>query len=152
MTQETIQRPAETPGEPRIVDPAADPADPGKLQSYLDFEVHVAAGQVWLGMPGHADCRAMYPEHARALANAMEQTAEGGADRTVFLDQNVSFQLHCEGPDLVMIFEDCPVGHHLHNAIETAADAARLARRVREAADRAEHARRMARMGRTAWI
>lgn len=149
MTQDALQALAEKPGDVRIIDRPVDLAD-RKLRSHLDFEVHVAAGQVWLAMPGHADCRAMYPDHARVLANAMEHIAAGGADRTIFLDQDVSLQLHREGPDLVTIFEDCPIGNHIRNALETAADAARLARRVREAADRAELANRRSRFGRAA--
>lgn len=121
-----------------FVEPDIDKAAAPPLQTYLDFEVYVAAGQVWLAMPGHADCRAMYPDHARALAAAMEQIAGGAADRTIFLAQDISLLIHAEGTDLVLIREENRAGHKSRNCLETCADAARLARRVRDAADRAE--------------
>ena len=140
MTQEITVAPA---AESLTAMPVGFAADGDKtadqaLKSYLDFEVHVAAGQVWLAMPGHADCRAMYPNHARALARAIEQIAAGGGERTFVIAMDASLLILRQGPDLVMIREDVASRPNVRNALETPADAYRLARRVREAADRAE--------------
>jgi hypothetical protein len=139
MTQEnTVALAAESHAVPPVdLTAGSEPAASQTLQSYLDFEVQVAAGQVWLAMPGHADCRAMYPNHARALANAIEQIAAGGGERTVVLAHDVSLLILRQGPDLVLIREDLASRPNVRNALETPADAYRLARRVREAADRA---------------
>lgn len=140
MTHETAVAPAAESHPTMPVDLATDGDKTANnaLKSYLDFEVHVAAGQVWLAMPGHADCRAMYPNHARALARAIEQIAAGGGERTVVLAMDASLLILRQGPDLVMIREDLASRPNVRNALETPADAYRLARRIREAADRAE--------------
>ena len=138
MNPDMTTEPAVEPAIPLSVERIADRAIDEPLQSYLDFEVHVAAGQAWLAMPGHADCRAMYPNHARALATAIEQIAAGGGDRRVYLSQDLSLLIHREGTDLVLIREDTAARPDLRHAFETATDAARLARRIREAADLAE--------------
>jgi len=133
--------------------PAIEPASPlsqdsefsEPIKSYLDFEVHVAAGQAWLAMPGQADCRAMYPDHARALAAVMEKVASRGGERRVHLAQDVSLVINRHGTDLVLIREDTTVRPDIRHALETSTDATRLARRIRDAADRAERAALLAR-------
>lgn len=133
--------------------PAIEPALPlsheggfsEPIQSYLDFEVHVAAGQAWLAMPGQADCRAMYPDHARTLAAVMEKVAAGGGERRVHLAQDVSLVINRQGTDLVLIREDTTIRPDIRHALETSTDATRLARRIRDAADRAERAASLAR-------
>jgi hypothetical protein len=119
-------------------------AAPGQqLQSHLDFEVHVAAGQAWLAMPGHSACRAMYPDYARALATAIEEIAADGGGRRIYVAQDVSLLIARQEGDLVLIREEISARPEPRNAVETLADAYRLAKRIREAADRAE---------RTAWF
>ena len=76
------------------------------IRSYYDFEVHVAAGQAWLAMPGHSACRAMYPEYARALATAIEDIAANGGGRRIFVSQDVSLVIVREEQDLVSIREE----------------------------------------------
>lgn len=138
-----------TPQTTPAIEPAlslsqdSGPSEP--IQSYLDFEVHVAAGQAWLAMPGQADCRAMYPDHARALAAVMETVAAGGGERRVHLAQDVSLVINRQGTDLVLIREDTTIRPDIRHALETSTDANRLARRIRDAADRAERAASLAR-------
>ena len=139
MTPELTIEPAPEPAVPLSTDhPVNEP-----LQSYLDFEVHIAAGQAWLAMPGHADCRAMYPDRARALAAVIEQVAANGGEQRVHLALDVSLVIIRQGSDLVLIREDMTDRPDVHHAFETATDASRLARRIRDAADRAE---------RTSWL
>lgn len=118
--------------------------DPRPLRSYLDFEVHIAAGQVWLALPGHNECRAMYPDRAKELAAAIEEIAKAGGERTVHLAQDVSLLILREGDDLVFIREDCAPRQNVSNALETAGEATRLARRIRDAAERAGRGVRLA--------
>ena len=131
------------------IEPAFQPSPNSQtselIQSYLDFEIHVAAGQAWLAMPGHTACRAMYPDHARALAAVMEEVAAGGGERRVHLAQDVSLLINRPGSDLVLIREDMAACPDICHALETSTDAIRLARRIRNAADRAERDSWMAR-------
>ena len=68
----------------------------------VGFEVYVAAGQVWFCLPGHPQCRALYPEHARAFALALERTADDRKDRRVFISDGRFFSIasigHSEKP------------------------------------------------------
>ena len=95
-----------------------------------------------MAMPGHAACRAMYPEYARALATAIEEIAAHGGGRRIFMAQEVSLLIARQENDLVLIREEIGTEPDPRNAVETLTDAYRLAERIREAADRAE---------RTAW-
>jgi len=142
MTHDMTERPNAGPGA-AISARSGDPSTGLTLQSYLDFEVHVAAGQAWLAMPGHAACRAMYPEYARALATAIEEIAANGGGRRIYVAQDVSLLIARQADDLVLIREEITAKADPRNAVETLADAYRLAQRIREAADRAE---------RTAWF
>ena len=141
MTPDMTIEPAQEPAVPLSTDRPID--EP--LQSYLDFEVHVAAGQAWLAMPGHADCRAMYPDRARALAGVIERIAAHGGEQRVHLAQDVSLVIIRKGNDLVLIREDMTGHPDVHHAFETATDASRLARRIRDAAERAERANALVR-------
>ena len=134
MTQQLTERPTAERAEGTL---ASVP-----LRSYLDFEIHAAAGQAWLAMPGHAACRAMYPEYARALATAIEEIAAHGGGRRIFIAQEVTLLIARQENDLVLIREEIAAEPDQRNAVETLTDAYRLAQRIREAADRAE---------RTAW-
>lgn len=142
MTIEAMTTPALEPGFGASGETPVAPFNEPIL-SYLDFEVHVAAGQTWLAMPGHADCRAMYPAHARALAAAMEQIAAKGGEKRVHLAQDVSLLITRQGDDLVLIREDTTARPDIRHALETVSDAGRLARRIRDAAERAEHGVRL---------
>jgi len=128
---------AVVPDDTGFVERAGVPAGEFPLTSSRDFEVHIAAGQVWLALPGHHDCRAMYPDHARALAATIEAIAATGGERTIFLAHDVSLLILREGADLVFIREDIAPRQNVSNALETTAEATQLARRIREAADRA---------------
>ena len=91
MTHDMTERPIVSLEAAQVGDaPLMDRQASAGLQSHLDFEVHVAAGQAWLAMPGHSACRAMYPEYARALAAAIEEIAAHGGGRRIYIAQDVS--------------------------------------------------------------
>ena len=100
-----------------------------------DFEVHVAAGQVWLVIPDHADCRAMYPESARVLAAALEAVAVRGEEKTIVLAGDASLNICRHGADRVVIREDMADAPGSIGVTVTPATAYGYARRIREAAD-----------------
>lgn len=102
-----------------------------------DFEVHVAAGQVWLVLPDRADCRAMYPEHARVLAAALEQVAVRGENKTIVLAEDATLCIARSGPEKIVIREDMTNAPNSLGVCVTPATAYAYARRIREAADRA---------------
>lgn len=100
-----------------------------------DFEVHVAAGQVWLVIPDRADCRAMYPEHARVLAAALEQVAVRGEEKKIFLAEDASLSICRKGTDAVVIREDMTNAPGSIGVTVSPETAYAYARRIREAAD-----------------
>jgi hypothetical protein len=102
------------------------------------FEVYVAAGQVWFCLPGHPQCRAMYPEHARALALALERTADDGKDRRVFIADGRFFSITSSGVNGISLREDTTVKLDADGVAVTFPSARGLAREVRDAANRAE--------------
>lgn len=104
------------------------------------LEVHVAAGQVWLVIPEHTDCCAIYPDSARVLATAVEQVATRGGDKRIFLTEDTSL-LIARNNDAVVIVRD--TAQHDPEGLAVAPSVAYgFARRIRDAADRAERGTR----------
>ncbi|MCC6736843.1 MAG: hypothetical protein IT534_12055 [Bauldia sp.] len=109
-----------------------------------DFEVYVAAGQVWVSMPDWVDCRAMYPEHARALAYAIERVATRGEDGQVVLAENTFLAIGIEGDDVTLVCADRAGERRSDGIAVSRMTAYGFAQKIREAADRAERSLRRA--------
>lgn len=115
--------------------PSADASRGGGAH---DFEVYVAAAQVWVSMPDWVDCRAMYPEHARALAYAIERVATRGEDGQVVLAENTFLAIGVEGEDVTLVCADKAGQRRTSGIVVDRMTAYGFARKIREAADRAE--------------
>ena len=113
-------------------------ADAFAAAGLVGFEVYVAAGQVWFCLPGHPQCRAMYPEHARALALALERTADDRKDRRVFISEGRFFSISSIGPDAIALREDTTQRTDADGVSVSFPSARGLAREVRDAANRAD--------------
>lgn len=103
-----------------------------------DFEVYVAAAQVWVSMPDWVDCRAMYPEHARALAYAIERVATRGEDGQVVLAENTFLAIGVDGDDVTLVCADKAGQRRTAGIVVDRVTAYGFAQKIREAADRAE--------------
>ncbi|MCW5719262.1 MAG: hypothetical protein KIS68_15690, partial [Bauldia sp.] len=103
-----------------------------------DFEVYVAAAQVWVSMPDWVDCRAMYPEHARALAYAIERVATRGEDGQVVLAENTLLAIGVEGDDVTLVCADKAGQRRTAGIAVDRMTAYGFSQKIREAADRAE--------------
>lgn len=114
------------------------PADASRGGGAHDFEVYVAAGQVWVSMPDWMDCRAMYPEHARALAYAIERVATRGEDGQVVLDESAFLAIGADGADVSLVCADKAGQRRTAGIVVDRMTAYGFARKIREAADRAE--------------
>jgi hypothetical protein len=140
MTRDTIQTPTAASGAASPVGrPAGAAVRAGRLADFpTGFEVHVAAAQVWLVMPGQLDCRAMYPGHARALAAALAEVAANGDERRVVLAADASLALAHGHGDHVLIREDTAQWPGMCTVSVPAEIVEELAAQLREAADKAE--------------
>lgn len=114
------------------------PIDDAGAAGAHEFEVYAAAFQVWVSMPDWVDCRAMYPEHARALAYAIERVATRGEDGQVVLAENTFLAIGVVGDEVTLVCAD-KAGHRSSAGIAVSrVTAYGFAQKIREAADRAE--------------
>ncbi len=137
-TQTSAEKGAAQPAGPAPRE-ALRGADPFAAAGLAGFEVYVAAGQVWFCLPGHPQCRALYPEHARALAVALERTADDRKDRRVFISEGRFFSIASIGPDAIALREDTTQKTDAHSVSVSFPSARGLAREIRDAANRAAH-------------
>src|SRR5690606_22320642 len=98
---------------------------------------YVAAGQVWVSMPGWTECRALYPDHARALAYAIERVATRGEDGEVILAQNTSLAVGVDGDLVTLVCADRAGKPETAGLAVDRVAAYGFARTIRDAADRA---------------